>query len=150
MPARLVFHWRIIAITALSTLGIVISVYLSISHYSGNGPSCMQDAGCGKIASSNYATMFNVPISVLGVLNYTGILGLSLIGLITTHQFKLYALLGTVALTVAGLIFSLYLSALSILVITAYCLWCLASLAATIGLCPVCISPLLAQDPNRH
>ena len=94
----------------VTTLGIVISVYLSIGHYSGNGPSCMQDAGCGKIASSNYATMFNVPISVLGVLNYTGILGLSLIALIATRQFKLYALLGSVLLTIAGLIFSLYLT----------------------------------------
>lgn len=148
MPARAGSHWKIIAITALSSLGIVISVYLSISHYSGNGLSCVQDAGCSIVASSNYAIMFNVPISVLGILNYTGILSLSFIALIATPQFKLYALLGSVLLTVAGLIFSLYLTALSIWVITAYCLWCLASLAATIGLCPVCISALLAQDPK--
>ena len=60
MPARAGSHWKIIAITALSSLGIVISVYLSISHYSGNGLSCVQDAGCRIVASSNYAIMFNV------------------------------------------------------------------------------------------
>lgn len=145
MPANGLSRWRLPASIALSLAGLAVSLYLTVSHYSGAALACAVGGGCNTVAASPYATLLGVPVALLGTLNYAGILGLSIAGLTGSPEFAERARLGILLLVAAGLVFSVYLTAISATVIGAYCRWCLTSLATITALFFVHFSPLVTQ-----
>jgi uncharacterized membrane protein len=116
-----------IALGVLSAVGLMISAYLTWTHYLGLPPVCISGSGgCEIVQSSRYATIFGVPVATLGVVGYAGLLFAAMMrGEVGVYVGLLLALVGT--------LFSAYLTYLEVFVIHALCQWCLASVAIMVG-----------------
>jgi uncharacterized membrane protein len=116
-----------VALTALA--GVVVAGYLTWAHYSGSAVVCGAGGGCESVQHSSYAELAGVPVALLGLLAYTAVACL-------VAWDDPAARLGAAAIALVGLLFSVYLLALQLFVIDAFCVWCLAN--------DVVIAPVLA------
>ena len=116
-----------VGLGALAVVGLLISAYLTWVHYAGVAPVCVGGSGgCETVQTSSYATIFGVPVAVIGLVGYTGLLlSASLRGEVGVYLGFLVALVGT--------LFSAYLTYLEVFVIHAICEWCVASAALMVG-----------------
>lgn len=145
-PAR---RWRIPASIALAAFGLAISLYLTISHFSGGETACVFGQGCDLVAASDYATLFGIPVALLGVLNYSAMAALVVMEAAGPEKQRGAVRLGVVLLASAGLVYSIYLTLVSANAIGAYCPWCLASLASTAALFSVSFGTLYPGSTER-
>jgi uncharacterized membrane protein len=93
------------------------------------------------VQSSRYAAILGVPVSVLGLVGYAGLLLSAVLrGEVGVYLGFLIALVGT--------LFSAYLTYLELFVIHAVCQWCLASAAIMVAalICAALATWWLAQD----
>jgi uncharacterized membrane protein len=112
---------RLVAVIAvLGVVGLGIAGYLTYVHYAGLHPVCVASGGCETVQSSSYAKLAGVPVPLLGLIGYAGIL-LSLLVRGDTGR------LATAGLAIVGFGFSLYLTYLELFVIDAICQWCVGS-----------------------
>jgi uncharacterized membrane protein len=89
-------------------------------HYADIKPVCFAHGGCETVQASRYAKFVSVPVPVLGLLGYIGILFSLLIpGDIGRAITALMALI--------GFGFSMYLTWLELFRIKAICQWCVGS-----------------------
>jgi uncharacterized membrane protein len=137
--------WRLAASIALVALGLGVSLYLTISHYSDSEVACAFGESCDRVAASAYATLFGVPVALLGALNYAALATLVLTDALGPADLLPNVRLGAVVLTAAGLVFSVYLTLVSATDIGTLCPWCLTSLAATTALFAVSFSTLYRE-----
>jgi len=104
----------------LALAGIGVAGYLTYVHYAGLHPICGVSHGCETVQTSSYATLFGIPVAVLGLITY----GMILISLRLPEE---RGLLGGYALTAIGLGFSVYLTYREVFTIHAICSWCVSS-----------------------
>lgn len=111
-----------IAIAALAVLGLAIAGYLTYIHYAELNPVCVGGGkACEKVQSSSASKLAGIPVAVLGLVGYAGIL------LSAAIRGEAGRLLGAL-LAFLGLAFSLYLTYEELFVVHAVCQWCVASL----------------------
>lgn len=150
------------ALAVLSLLGVAIAGYLTYIHYRGVDPVCTF-GGCERVQNSEYAQLAGVPVPVIGLVGYGGILG----SLLVRGEL---ARLATAAMSYIGFAFSMYLTYREIFTIRAICQWCVASaivmtliaILATIRVLRADdddapdaptdepYAPTLGSDPERH
>lgn len=128
----------------LSFLGFLDASYLTILHYKHVTPPCSVTHGCEFVLTSQYATIGNLPISLIGSFYYTLLLillGLSLQGIKKISFIQFSSKLGNWLLQIDHLIYllvisslfvSLYLLYLQMFVIHAFCQFCLGVEAVNI------------------
>lgn len=104
-----------IALLILSLAGFFDSSYLTILHYEHIIPPCTIALGCEKVLTSQYATIFGIPLGVFGALFFLTLIVFLLLGFM--KYFKL--------LILAGVAVSLILLYLQAFVLHAYCQYCL-------------------------
>lgn len=108
----------------LGFLGFLDATYLTVEHYKNVIPSCSLAHGCETVLTSQYATMFGIPIALIGAIFYVAIL-VSLLLWIQTKE-KMWINLLT-ALTGAGLFVALLLVGIQAFILHAFCQYCLGS-----------------------
>ncbi|MCA9918073.1 MAG: vitamin K epoxide reductase family protein [Anaerolineales bacterium] len=114
--------WWVIPLLAVVGLGIML--YLSSIPET---MICYPSGACQVIQQSEYGEILNVPVGIWGAVGYLAILmtwSASLIGSSRLLRVVPWALL---ALTLLGVLFSLYFTFLEPFVIGATCPWCLTS-----------------------
>ena len=116
-----------IALLVLSVLGTGISGYLVYAHFFKINPVCLPSAPCEVVLTTRYADMWGVPLSLLGMLMYLGLVMLCLWQLQKRNERKGLIAAGVYTLALSGTLFSLYLLYLEAFVIHGYCTWCMAS-----------------------
>ena len=115
----------------LSLFGFLDAAYLAVLHYRGADMVCGPLGDCGKVASSRYAAVGSVPISLIGAIYYLVII------LLVTAYFDTgrdAVLAFTAMATVPGFISSSVLVYLQAFVLQAFCFYCLLSALASTGL----------------
>lgn len=116
-----------IALSALAVAGLLISAYLTWVHFAGIAPICVGGkGGCETVQASSYATVVGVPVAVLGLVGYAGLL----LSAASRSDVGVYS---GFLISLVGTLFSAYLTYLEILVIHALCQWCLASAAIMVA-----------------
>jgi len=121
-------------VPVLAVIGLGVSLYLGSVETSGVEAVCGPVGDCNAVQQSSYASIFGIPIGVLGAIAYAGLI----IGWLVTRFSKgrsadIAAFL--VAVTAfGGTAFSIYLTFLEPFVIGATCMWCLTSALAIVGL----------------
>jgi uncharacterized membrane protein len=120
----------------LAILGVGIAGYLTYVHYADINPVCNIAHGCHKVQTSQYAKLAGVPVALLGLLGYVGILA----GLLTPGENGRMA---AALLALIGFGFSMYLTYRELFTIDAICQWCVASAVLMTGLAVVCVWRLL-------
>ena len=102
-------------------LGLAVSGYLTYVHYAELNPVCVGGGkACEKVQNSSASVLVGIPVAVLGLVGYAGIL------LSAAIRGEAGRLLGAL-LAITGLAFSLYLTYEELFVIHAVCQWCVAS-----------------------
>jgi uncharacterized membrane protein len=110
-----------VLLTALSVAGLLMSAYLTWVHFLGVSPVCLAGSGgCEAVQTSRYAEILGVPVAVLGIAGYTGLLFSALL------RGESGVLLG-LFVALVSVLFSAYLTWLELFVIHAICQWCVAS-----------------------
>ncbi len=108
-PAAPTISRRLLAIAALSLLGVGVSGYLTYEHYASGSYFCAGLGDCDFVNSSVYAVVAGVPVALLGLLAYAGIFVAALASL-RDDRFTYNALLGIFGLALIGVLFSAYLT----------------------------------------
>jgi uncharacterized membrane protein len=108
------------ALIVLTLVGIGIAGYLTYVHYRGFAPICAVGHGCEKVQSSRYAKVAGVPVPLIGLIGYVGIL----VSLLLRGEL---ARLATAGMAYVGVAFSGYLTFLELFRIHAICQWCVGS-----------------------
>jgi uncharacterized membrane protein len=127
--------WR--AALVLALIGVGIAGYLVYVHYADVKPICSISHGCETVQKSKYAKLAGIPVALLGLLGYLGILA----SLFVRSEAGRLAGAG-LALVGAG--FSGWLTYLEGARIHAWCQWCLGSAVVMALLTIVLLWRLLA------
>lgn|GEM_PF-644068 len=124
----------IVAALVLSLAGVGIAGYLVYENLQGESGVCVIAQGCHTVQQSRYGKILGVPVSVPGLALY------ALLALAAVAWLKDFRGLSPVALLVgfygslAGALFSAYLTYLEAFVIDAWCIYCIASALLMTGL----------------
>jgi uncharacterized membrane protein len=110
-----------ITMVALTVLGLGVASYLTYVHYSGAPIACLKGGGCETVQHSVYSKLAGVPVALIGLIGYVVILAALLAPETETTRFA------TVAFTVVGFGFSVYLTSRELFSIHAICPWCVSS-----------------------
>ncbi|HEY2258856.1 MAG TPA: vitamin K epoxide reductase family protein [Solirubrobacteraceae bacterium] len=129
-----------IAILVLSLIGIGIAGYLTYVHYEGLKVLCLSSGGCETVQASSYAKLDGIPVAVLGLLGYVGILG----SLVVRGELGRIAGFG---IALIGFGFSMYLTYRELFTIKAICQWCVSSAVLMTILFVLTAIRVLREDP---
>jgi len=115
-------------VPALSLVGIVVAGYLAYVETARVSAVCGPVGDCNTVQQSEYARLFGVlPIGVLGLSGY-GLIVLAWLGARFGREgIQSMGALALLGMTLAGTLFSIYLTFLEPFVIGATCAWCLTS-----------------------
>ena len=101
-----------------------LAAYLSWTEWIGNSvKGCAVGSGCDVVLSSRWATLFGLPTALWGVLAYVTLAGAAFIPRADRHWWSAW----TVAF--CGVLYSAYLTTVSLTILRAECPYCLTSLA---------------------
>ena len=109
-----------VASIVVAVVGLGIAAYLTIAHYAGDAPVCAIAHGCATVQKSDYAELAGVPVALLGVIGYVGILA----SLAKDSEPWRNA---TAFLSIVGLGFSGWLTYVEVVELNAICIWCVGS-----------------------
>ncbi len=118
-------------ILSLVVLGLIVASYLAYVEITHVTAVCGPIGECNIVQSSPYAQILGIPVAVLGALNYLLIGALWVWRRPLDEKWPGLAGYSLRALTFLGVLFSIYLTALELLVIHAVCVWCLTSAVVT-------------------
>ena len=115
-------------ILLLFIVGLIVSAYLGFVEMSETEAVCGPVGDCNTVQQSPYAVLFGlIPIGILGVIGYF-VMGFSwIMAQYGPDRFRRESKFALFGLTVAGMLFSIYLTFLEPFVIGATCAWCLTS-----------------------
>jgi uncharacterized membrane protein len=123
-------NWPLLA---LSSLGMVLTAYLSWTAFSGAGvQGCSAGGGCDIVLNSRWSTLLGLPTAFWGLMAYTG---LAAIAFFVRREDKHWSYAWTAAFF--GVCYSVYLTVVSLTILESACPYCLTSLglmAATLAL----------------
>ncbi len=119
-----------ILIIILSLAGLGIMAYLTYIHYANLQSFCdlTQEVSCDVVTTSIYSEIFGIPVSVLGLLYFAGILAL----VIFSRRKEIFQAVFLV--TLFALIPSLYLSFVELFFIKSICILCETSKVLMLGI----------------
>ena len=125
--------WTWIAACLLAIAGLLDSLYLSYIKLTNQTASCDLIGDCEAVNNSRYAVIGGVPIAVLGAAGYLLILVLLYLdrppaGGPESVRFAFFGL------TLAGTLYSIYLTYLELFVLDAICPFCALSAVVMVGL----------------
>ena len=112
----------LVAVFAL--IGLFDASYLTTEHYLNQTPVCLVTKGCDKVLTSSYATVFGIPLGLLGVGFYLTILAFTMASI----RRPTHTLLTALAIFGAmGFIASMGFIYLQLAVLKAICFYCMIS-----------------------
>ena len=133
-------NWPILV---LSLVGMALTAYLSWAASSGSGlQGCGIDSGCDAVLSSRWATLLGAPTAVWGLLAYGTLAGLAFGGRAGWRW------IATWTVSLVGVLYSVYLTTVSVALLGATCPYCLTSLAIMTALFAVATSQRPAEMPG--
>ena len=115
------------AIALLALVGLLVATYLWLYKIGVLGELKCGTGSCEYVQTSPYAEVFGVPVAFIGVVGYAILFLIGLAGVqprfaADRRVTVLLALLATI-----GFGFTLYLTAIELLVLHAICRWCVGS-----------------------
>jgi uncharacterized membrane protein len=129
-------------IPLLCVIGVGVAGYLAYVETTQTDAICGPVGDCNTVQQSEYALLFGIlPVGVLGLLGYAGIFVAWLVANYGQKQPARLAALTLFLLTLAGTLFSIYLTFLEPFVIGATCAWCLTSAILMTALMLITVRP---------
>ncbi len=117
------------AIAVLALAGCFVALYLWLYKLGVMGELRCGTGGCETVQASPYAELFGLPVALYGVAGYAALFLVSLAALQPAAAARRGPDVALAVLASIGCAFTLYLTALELFVIHAFCRWCLGSAA---------------------
>ncbi|MBI2031771.1 MAG: vitamin K epoxide reductase family protein [Candidatus Levybacteria bacterium] len=108
----------------LAFLGFLDATYLTILHYKNAFPPCTITKGCETVLTSQFATIFGVPIALLGSLFYVSIIAVCLMFYHNSRKIFSNAIFFIAA---TGVIASILLFYIQLAILKNFCQYCVLS-----------------------
>jgi uncharacterized membrane protein len=105
-------------------VGFMDATYLAASHFRGIPPPCLLTDGCDTVTSSAYSKIIGIPVPMLGIIYYLGMLVLGL-GYIDKNRFNVAKAIPWA--TAIGLVASIWFVYVQAVILDAFCTYCLLS-----------------------
>jgi uncharacterized membrane protein len=114
---------------ALTVVGLLVSIYMSIYKFTSNNAMCLGSGDCSTVNASRYSEVNGIPVAVLGVIGYAAILA---VHIMETRRgyFKQNGTLLIFGMALTGFIFTLWLIYIEVALIKALCPFCITSQVA--------------------
>ena len=128
-------RWAWPATTAMSLIGLAVSIYLTIVHYSSSVSLACSASGtinCEKVTSAPQSMLLGRPVALWGAVYFVLVTAVCLPWAWQSPSRELRLL--RIALVVAGIAFALRLVYAELFEIDAICLWCTAVHIDTLAL----------------
>lgn len=119
--------WSELVIPVASAAGMVVSVYLTWIHWSGSKAFCAGVGDCEAVNTSAYAEVAGIPVALLGFGMYLALFALSLYGRRAGPEMLSTVTLAVFGISLAGVLYSAYLTYIELAVLHAICPWCVTS-----------------------
>lgn len=130
-------NWPILA---LAISGMLLSGYLTYSAWQGQSVAgCTVGSACDIVLNSRWSKLLGIPISFWGFLTYALLAAIAW-NKTTPSQWKM-----AWTVTIIGVLYSLYLTGVSLIVLDSACPYCLTSL----GLMTAIFAVLLTRRPAK-
>jgi uncharacterized membrane protein len=129
----------------LSVAGLADSIYLTITHLTGEDVTCIASSGCSEVLSSPYASVGPIPLGAFGALGYFLAFSLAILaafGYAGARTFLRILVAGMLATT----LWLLYVQAF---VLHAFCDFCLLSAALTLSLSAIVAAGYFIERRHR-
>jgi uncharacterized membrane protein len=118
---------------AISGLGTAASAYLTYEHFTSNSSFACPESrriNCAKVTTSHWSHLLGIPVALLGLVFFAGMLVLCLPPLWRDRRLDVVR----VGATAVGMLTALYLIWAELFRIDAICLWCTFVHACTLAL----------------
>jgi uncharacterized membrane protein len=141
--------WAVPGSLGLSVLGLGLSIYLTIEHFTQNTTlSCPAGTtvNCVKVTSSASSRLVGIPVAVLGLVFFVAMIALCLPQVWRIRDLRLWR--GRLVVAGVGLAFAVYLIFAEIFLIKAICLWCTFVHVVSFLLFAVIAMATAVADPN--
>lgn len=126
---------------ALAGAGVALTAYLTAVKWFGTAPAyCGPDSSCDLVQSSRWSTLLGLPLALWGLITYA-----VLAGLIWRMRARRSAWTQVTFVACIAVGISIYLTAVSVFVIEAVCVYCLASLVIFLAILALLLSRRPAQ-----
>jgi uncharacterized membrane protein len=120
--------WNRMVVASLALAGIFVSTYLLLFKLGVMGTLvCGVGGGCDLVQASRYAYFLGLPVAAWGLAGYVAIFAVAMAGVQPAVAAQRWVPGVLLALTGGAFLVSMTLSAISGLVIGAWCQWCLVS-----------------------
>lgn len=143
-PRLMAVPRRGLASFVITVVGLAISVYLTIEHFSASKSfACPENStiNCVKVTTSQYSRFLGMPVAVLGLAFFVGMAVLCSPWLWQIHRLDVVRVIGAVT----GVLMVLYLLWAELFKIDAICLWCTA-----VHVCTVILLGAVLWTVNSH
>ena len=115
------------AAAALSLIGFFVAFYLLLWKIGVLSELACSTGGCETVQTSEYSSLFGVPVALYGVAGFVSLFVVSLVGLQPRWIELREPTILIAAFSGIGVVFSGYLTYLEASVIHAWCQWCIAT-----------------------
>src|SRR5438105_14809557 len=125
----------LLAISLLAIAGIAVSSVSLYHHYCSSRTSYCdvgENFNCDIVNRSTYSTVLGIPVALIGIIGYLGLLALS-----TVYRSKAETPILLLIASVAGLGFAIYLTYIEGVVLAAWCVLCLSSRCVLFSVCAI-------------
>jgi uncharacterized membrane protein len=123
--SRLEMSQIILVVAAI--IGLLDSLYLAYVKLTNTNIYCTPGLGnCDVVNASRYSVLWGIPLGVYGTVAFLMLLCLAVFGK-RVKMLALYTELSLFAISLAGFLFSLYLTFIELFVLKAICQWCVLS-----------------------
>lgn len=116
-----------LGVPLVALMGLSVAVYLLTVETGSTEATCGLIGNCSAVQHSAYARVLGVPVGLIGVIGYAGLLALWGWAQRSAGMRRQQLEAALLALTLGGVAFSAYLTFLEPFVIGATCAWCLLS-----------------------
>lgn len=128
---HLSLDWLRLGMILLIVAGLGVSAYLMWGYsVPGATLACGGSSGCESVKNSVYANLWGIPLPVIGLISY-GVLFVLILAqghaAIVERAWPPYIALAVFGISLAGVLYSAYLTYVELYVIYAICRWCVAS-----------------------
>lgn len=144
--------WVQMLMVLLALAGLGVSLYLMWGYTApGATLACGSSQGCETVKNSVYANLMGIPLPVLGLISYVGLLLLLLVQnqpSVTAKGWSAHIALAIFGFSLAGVLYSAYLTYIELFVIYAICRWCVASAIIMVAIFVLSIINLRSQNQS--
>lgn len=121
-------RWPVrILLPVLSLIGLGVAAYLTFVETTQTQAVCGPVGNCNAVQDSQYASILGIPVGLIGLAGYIGILAAWAVQYYGPQGLRRPAAIALWVMAWLGVLFSIYLTFLEPFVIGATCMWCLSS-----------------------